>query len=465
MNALHHEWRLLSRSRWAMAALLLLLLLSTLAVVSGLREQQRQQATIARVAELQRDELARQAPTLTRDGDAGTVGYYAFLGTWDPPTPAAFLALGLRDVTPYVLRVRALALQSQLHEGETYNPELALAGRFDPAFVAVYLLPLFLIALLHDLLSSERQSGRLALLLALPGAGRALWLRRAALRAGLAAAALLLPLLVGGMISGMSVAALAAVTLAVLAYIACWTGLALLVGLRRGSSVAHATALMGCWVVLTLVLPTLANAWLSRAVPVDKGVDLMLAQRQAVHGAWDLSREETLARFFQSHPAWQQTAPLPAGFHWKWYYAFQQLGDERVAPQVAAYRASLLARQRATQALGLVLPGVCLQAALHRVAGTDLLAQLAYQDAISDFHRRLRHQLYPYLFEERRFEAADFAQLPRFTPPAQAPDLPWGTIAALTALGACLLGLALRAAGRVGRVLVSGGDQKVNLSD
>jgi ABC-2 type transport system permease protein len=449
MSALRHEWRLLSRSRWAVAALLLLLALSTVAVVSGLREVQRQHDTIARVAELQGQELATQAPKLTRHGDAGTVGYYAFLGTSDAPTPAAFLALGLRDATPYVLRVRALALQSQLHEGETYNPELALAGRFDPAFVAVYLLPLFLIALLYDLVSNERQAGRLATLMALPGAGRPLWLRRAGLRAGLAAVCVLLPVMAGGVVSGMPAAALAAVVLAVLAYTACWTGLALLVGLRGGSSVANATALMGCWAVLTLVLPTLGNAALSRAVPVQQGVDLMLAQRQAVHGAWDASREDTMARFFRGHPQWQQTAPLPTGFHWKWYYAFQQLGDESVAAQVAAYRQALLARQQATEALGLALPGVGLQAALHRLAGTDLLAQLAYQDAIAGFHTRLRQHLYPYLFEERRFEADDFARLPRFEPPPATLDIPLVPLVALAALAALLLGLAARAAGRV----------------
>jgi ABC-2 type transport system permease protein len=183
------------------------------------------------------------------------------------------------------------------------------------------------------------------------------------------------------------------------------------VGLRGSSSVANATALMGCWAVLTLVLPTLANAVLGRAVPVQHGVTLTLAQRQAVHGAWDVSRQDTMVRFLRSHPQWQQTAPLPEGFHWKCYHVFQQLGDERAAPQVAAYREALLARQRATEALGLALPGVGLQVALRRVAGTDLLAQLAYQDAITAFHTRLRHQLYPYLFEERRFGSDDFARL------------------------------------------------------
>lgn len=452
--SLRHEWRLLCRSRWAASALVLLLLLTSAAVWSGLREVERQRGTIARVGELQRQELAAQAPKLTRKGDAGTVGYYAHPGTWDAPSPAAFLALGLRDVTPHVLRVNALALQSQLHAGESLNPEMALAGRFDFAFVAVYLLPLFLIALLHDLVSGERQAGRLRLLLALPQAGRGLWLRRAGLRAGLASLCVLLPLGLGAAASGMpasDVAVVAVVAIAVLAYAACWAGLALMVALRGGSSVANATALVGLWAVLTLVLPTLGNAALNRAVPVRQGVELMLAQRQAVHGAWDQPREETLARFLRSYPQWQHRATLPEGFHWKWYFAFQHLGDLSVAPQVAAYREALVARQRATEALGLALPGVGLQAVLHRAAQTDLLAQLAYQDAITAFHTRLREHYYPYLFDEKPYGLDDFAQLPRFETPAPPVGQPLAPLLALTLLGAVLLGLGVRAAGRVAR--------------
>jgi ABC-2 type transport system permease protein len=149
---------------------------------------------------------------------------------------------------------------------------------------------------------------------------------------------------------------------------------------------------------------------------VRQGVELMLAQRQAVHGAWDLPRDHTMQRFFRTHPQWQNTAPLPAGFHWKWYYAFQQLGDESVAPQVAAYREGLVARQRWSERLGWLLPGVGTQAVLHRAAETDLLAQLAYQDAIAEFHGQLRAFYYPYLFNETRFGPTDFAKLPRFQP-------------------------------------------------
>jgi ABC-2 type transport system permease protein len=449
MSWVAHELRLLVRSKLALAALTLLLVLSALAVLSGVREIERQQQTIARLEGLQQQELAAQARKYVHGGDAGSAAYYTFHGTWDAPSPTAFLALGLRDAAPYVLRVRALALQAQLHEGESFNPELALAGRFDFAFVLVYLAPLFLIALLYDLVSGERRSGRLGTLLAMPGAGRGLWLRRAGLRTGLVFSCLVLPVLAGALGSGTAIEAVGIVLLVTAGYLAVWSGLALIVATRRGSSAANAMALMGCWAVLTLILPTFANAVLARAVPVHQGVELMLAQRQAVHGAWDLPPESTMEKFFRTHPEWRHTAPLPSGFHWKWYYAFQQLGDESAAPQVSAYRDGLIARQRWTSRLGWVLPGVGVQAALHRQADTDLQAQLAYQDRIAEFHARLRAFYYPYLFNDLRFGQQDFASQPHFSPPAQPEEVPLEQLLALLSMGAAVLALGVVASGRV----------------
>lgn len=449
MKAWLHEWRLLVRTPLAAFALLLLLVLSSLAVWSGAREVARQQQTLERLAPLQQQDLAAQLAKPLARGDAGSAAYYGQHPTWSAPSATAFLATGLRDSAPLLLRVRALALQSQLYEGESFNPELALAGRFDWAFVLVYLAPLVLVALLYDLVSGERRAGRLGTLLALPGAGARLWLRRAGLRAALVALCLLLPVLAGALVLGTPAAALASAVASALAYVGFWTGLALLVGARGRSPAAHATALMGCWVLLTLVLPTLAQTVLTRALPAPQGVELALAQREQVHGAWDLPREQTMARFFASHPQWQDTAPLPAGFHWKWYFAFQQLGDEAVAADVQAWRTTLLARQRWTERLGWLLPGVGVQAVLHRQAATDLPALLEQQDAVTDFHTQLRSFFYPHLFADKPFDTGALGLLPRF---AAVPPTTQGWGPSLAAL-AVLAVLALLAGGMATRRL------------
>jgi len=415
MTGLSYELRLILRSRLSVCALLLMLLLSTTAVWSGLHEITRQRQTIERLALLHAQDVAAVAAQHANSPDAGEPAYYTFYNTWDMPSNAAFLALGLRDVAPYVLRIRALGLQAQLYEGETFNPELALPGRFDFAFVLIYLLPLFTIALLHDVISGERHAGRLRLLMSLPGAQH-LWWRRAGLRYALLLLCLSVPMLAGAWVESMPMWGSLMVLAVTASYLAFWTGLCLLLAARGWRSVANATTLMATWAMLTLIVPTLVNMTLTRAIPVHQGVDLMLAQRQTVHDAWEIPREDTMQKFFVNHPEWRDTAPLPSGFHWKWYFAFHQLGDESVAGQVQAYRAGLLARQRWTDRLGWLLPGVSAQGVLHRIASTDLLAQLAYQDRIAAFHREIRAFYYDYLFYDRPFGTEDFAKLPYFTP-------------------------------------------------
>ena len=443
------ETRLLLRSGRNLLALLLLALLAGAAVWAGITEIDHQRAAIERVeSEQARDLAAVEQANAGPEGDAGYNAYYAFMLTQDPPPALAFAAIGQRDLQPYVLRVRALGLQAQLYDSETYNPELALPGVFDWSFVAIYLLPLVVIALGHDLVTGERETGRLRLLLSLPGQG--LWRRRLALRYGAVFAAIGLPLVIGALIVGAPAAGIAAMLAAVALYAGFWFGLAMLIGGAMRASSTAAAAMIGCWIVLTLVLPTLGNAAIARAVPVAKGIDLTLAQREVVHRGWDIPKDETFARFFAEHPEWRGEEAFEGRFHWKWYYAMHHVGDMAVAEQVEAYRASLARREELTRTLGYVLPGVGTMNVLHRLADTDNAGQFAYQDSITAFHDRLREFYYPYLFNETVFTRDDFASIPTYRPRAPGGSLAVVPLAALALACALLLLLGARRIARAG---------------
>jgi ABC-2 type transport system permease protein len=409
-----HELRLLARHRFASGALVLLMALSTAALFAGLAEVSRQRAAIAAIPKAQAEDIGAIADWVDKSKDAGSAAYYSFHPTWDAPSPLAFAALGMRDVSPYILRVRALGLEAQIYDGDTFNPELALPGCFDFAFVLVFLAPLFVIALFHDLVSGEREAGRQRMLEALPQGGTALWRRRTLLRLALLWVALCAPFAVAAIVSEVGFVSILAVLLTTAAYLLFWIALAALIGRMRWSSVANAATLAACWLVLVLILPTLAHVAINRAVPIDQGAEIAMAQREAVNRAWDIPREETMRRFYTRHPEWADSAPLGTAFHYKWYFAFHQVGDESVAPKVRAYRAGLQSRDRAARALGWVLPSVGVQALLTRMADTDLAAQLAYQDRIRDYHGALRAFYYAYLFRHRPFGKEEFARVPGF---------------------------------------------------
>ena len=414
MMLIMHELRLLSRQRLAVIALALLALLTVIALALGTAEVKRQREAIAAIWTAHAEDIGAVADHVELSHDAGSAAYYSFHPTWDAPSRLAFAALGMRDVSPYILRVRALGLEAQIYDGDTFNPELALAGRFDFAFVLVFLAPLFVIALFHDLVSGEQEAGRGRLLEALSGGGRTLWRRRGALRLVLLWAALGLPFTLAAAMNGAGAAATLIVLAVVLAYLLFWVVLAAWVNQLRWSSAANAATLASAWLLLVLVIPALANVAINMAMPIHQGAEIALAQREEVNRAWDIPREDTMRRFYARHPEWSGSAPLGPEFHYKWYLAFHQNGDESVASRVHDYRNSLEARDRAARALGWLLPSVGVQSLLMRMARTDLSAQLRYQDRIRVFHRRLRTFYYGYLFEDRPFSRGDFGRAPRF---------------------------------------------------
>jgi len=413
-----HEMRLLLRQRLTVAALSLLGLLTIAALTSGMAEIARQRAAISAIPAAQAEDIGAIAAWIDIAKDPGSAAYYSFHPTWNGPSTLAFAAIGMRDVSPYILRVRALGLEAQIYDGDTYNPELALPGRFDFAFVLVFLAPLFVIALFHDLVSGEREAGRQRMLEALPCGGKALWRRRTGLRLALLWAILAVPFTVAAIVEGVGLATILITLVLTVAYLLFWTGLAALVALLRWSSVANAATLAAAWLVLVLVLPTLANVAINSVVPVDQGAEITLAQREAVNRAWDIPREDTMQRFYANYPEWADSAPLGPEFHYKWYFAFHQNGDQSVADQVCGYRVGLEQRDRLGRALGWVLPSVGVQALLTRLAETDLRAQMAYQDRIRAYHQELREFYYGYLFRDRPFGKADFARTPRFVDPS-----------------------------------------------
>lgn len=411
MTALVRETRLLLRQRVAIVAILLLAAFASASVALGLASVARERAAIERVVRLQ---AADERAVMGFAEDAGAAAYYTFHPTWDAPSDLAFAALGGRDIAPAVLRVRALALEGQIYENEASNPELALPGRFDLAFVTIYLAPLVIFALFHDLWSGEREAGRLPMLDAQPRARRRLWIPRILVRLALVLAALWLPFAIGAAVAGTTLPR--ALGFAALILVAClfWTGVALLVARRGSRSAVNAATLAAIWFGATLVAPAAANIAINAAIAVPDGAALARENREDVHAGWDRPKDVTMRRFLALYPAYRTSPPPGTGFHWKWYFAFQHLGDRQVAKLSRSWRDGVARREDAAAWLGRALPPIGLQRAMHDLAGTGVTAQLAYQARVRAFHDRVREFYYPYLFSDRAFTPQDFAKAPRF---------------------------------------------------
>lgn len=408
VKRLQHECRFQLTRPAVRILLLLATLLSASAVLLGYSEINAQRASIERLAAL---DVQERSSAWQKHSDWGDIAYYGFHYTYDSPSSLAFAALGQRDILPWQHRVRMLALEGQIHERDPANPDLALLGQFDFALVASVLLPLLVIVLLHDIKAGERSAGRDVLLLATAG-GSGLWRRRALVLCLLLGLCVLLPFWIAALFSATAVATVLAATAAVLLHLAFWGWLVLQFARNEATAEVTACRLVGLWFVLAIAVPVLGRMAIIETTPLPESGEILMLQREVVNGAWDKPKEHTMDAFVATHPEWREQAKVDLLFEWKWYYAFQQVGDQEAAALSGRYRSGIEARELAAWWLGLVSPPLLLQKGLTCLARTDLSAALAYEDSVRAFHKEMRHFYYPLLFGKEPFNPAPLQQHP-----------------------------------------------------
>ena len=411
LSVLNREARHLARSKFIAICLLATLIMSGLAVHSGQQQVNSQLAVIAELIELDGNELELAR---AEQSDWGGLAYASFHFVYNEPSLFAFAALGQRENEPWKHRVRALALEGQIYERDVGNPVLALVGSFDFAFFGGVVVPLLLIVLLHDLKSQERENRRLSLLVASSGAASSPFRLRATLISLSVACASGIPLMFGALMSGASMTTVGAGLLVLVLNVGFWSYLCYAVANKEQASANLLGQLLGIWVVLVIVVPTTGRLFIQYAVPVPSGADIQMTQREAVNDAWDLPKEVTMQAFVERHPEWRPYADVTQPFEWKWYYAFQQVGDQTAEPLSRAYMEGRSSRDQWGWVVAALSPPALFERVYQTLAETDMASQLAYEERVRQFHKRLRHFYYPRLFLGEPFDPEQTIHTPLF---------------------------------------------------
>lgn len=167
---------------------------------------------------------------------------------------------------------------------------------------------------------------------------------------------LIVPLWAGGLLAGTGATKLALASLIVALHLGFWWGVCAIAERFGWSSPVNLTALIGVWLALAVVVPAAIESSVEAAVPVPDGGEIMLTQREAVNDAWDLPKSATMEPFLERHPEWADYAGISQSFEWKWYYAFQQVGDQIAEPLSRAYRQGRTRRDRLAGTLAWLAP-------------------------------------------------------------------------------------------------------------
>lgn len=371
----------------------------------------------------------------------GTTAYYPFFYTSNQPTPWARFAVGQRDVNPYTLKVKMLAIEGQLYDSELTNPQTLLVGNLDASFVFVFLFPLLIIALMYNVLSEEQENGVWNIVRTTTGSiGQTI--------AGKLLIHYLAVFVITLVIFGLSVIALRLpftaptfqLLLVLLAYVLFWLMVAsLVVALGRNSSF-NATTLVCIWIFLAILFPGIANIAVNNAIPVPEAAETAVRQREGYHEKWDLPKGPTMEKFYAVYPQYRKYAIPDDKYSPGWYYAMQFSGDLESAHSAEMLFGKLGKRQSLTEAIGAFNPVITAQQALNKIANTDLASQVRYLESVKAHHRQVREYFYPFIFENVPTPSIDWSGYPAYQPAAYVAEPLAGSVVSI-AVWAILLAL------------------------
>jgi ABC-2 type transport system permease protein len=349
--------------------------------------------------------------------NAGTIGGTTHAPAVLPPTGLAAFAIGQSDLQPSYLRVSGDSIVAITQRTELGNPVNLKRGPFDIAFVVIFLLPIFILAISYDMLSSEHERGTLAMVLSHPLSLRRLMASKAISRAAIIVAVVLICgltalLTVGGNLAEAETWLRFALWLAAtLLYAAFWFALAVLVNALSRDSATNGVILAGAWLLLVVIVPTLVSVGATSAFPAPSRFDFITASRSE-QTVTERNYMAALDRYYYDHvefaPEGEVNDFLAVTM------AKKQAVDEAMAPLYARFRSQLAAQDRAVAQLQYLSPAIMMQRVLNEAAGTSSARYEDFFEQVGTFRERWVEYFTRRFLNEIPLRAADYPDFPAF---------------------------------------------------
>jgi len=414
------ECRILVRSSIFIFSMLFFLILSGYAIYYGQSIIETQKITIDKVRKDNEDRFQKLRSSINRDTLPNVVGNRLFRVVSNPPTSLAAFTIGQRDILPFYGTIRYWALSRQSLVTESANPEKLVAGNFDLAFVFIQILPLLIIGLGYNLISSERETGTLSMVLSFPITVQKILLYKLITRFIIILTTVILIIIAGCIYSNIVFNTEILNWIAVVVvYILFWFCVLYFLNTLGKSSSFNALTSLGVWLFLVFLIPAAINIYVGIRYPMSSKQELSQTIRHEYEKIWEKYedanyRNEVAVAFGNKYPAYK----CDTSYNWSDKYMLAQYDnyDQKLKPLIEKQQDEALRREELTAAIGRFNPVINAQLLMNRIAQTDVMAHLEFQNNINDFHVELKSFFYEKVFSNSKFSVSDFSSIPTYKP-------------------------------------------------
>ncbi|MEO9476521.1 MAG: DUF3526 domain-containing protein [Cyclobacteriaceae bacterium] len=424
-----YEFVSLIRQKWLQLLVFILMLLVSFAVINGQKRVEQRVSDIQKAQQLvhQKDSLGIilldsleagltvNVPRWYMPNQPHVIGYSYLRVAAMPPNDLAIIATGQSDIYTHHVQPVLYGESFELNYTELANPVQLMFGSFDLSFVLIYLLPLIVIAFTYNILSKEREQGILQVVASHPISIYRWLIQKAFLRyfllSGILVLILISSLLVAGVPLMQDFVRTFTFILLILGYVLFWFILACLINLRKQSSSNNAVWLIGMWIFLVLLAPSLVNQLATSLYPVPSRAR-MINELRAVNAEAEKKADKLLESFLRDHP---ELAGFEGGSQgWKSYFATQDLIKREMQPILNEYKEKLQRQQDWVDQLRFISPALLLQNAFNKISGTSTTHYEEFRQQVNDFSLIWRDYFLPKIFRGETFTKTMIAELPEF---------------------------------------------------
>ena len=334
------------------------------------------------------------------------------------PQPFAVISTGQSDLFTHYAKPKLYGEAYTLGFSELSNPVQLLFGSFDLAFVCIYLLPLLVLAFSYNILSSEIESGVLKLTFSQPIPLYQWLFQKLILRFFMLSLVILVSITIGLSVFGIDVIGNAWIWFrlvsVLVAYLFFWFMLAFLVNLFGQSSGNNAVTLVGAWLVLVVLIPSVISQLSTRLNPVPSRINMMHEYRVASAEA-DKQADQIFSNYLRDHPE-LAARDTTAENQYDWllrYFASSEIVNQSVKPIVDNYYEALARQQQWVDNLRFLSPAILLQNTLNEISGTSTAHYAAFRKEVIAFADEWKNYFKPRMFANERMQSTDIAKLPK----------------------------------------------------
>ena len=333
-------------------------------------------------------------------------------------------AIGQSDFLPFTAEVSLRQSDVKLFSKYEFDDPVSLAlGAFDLSKAVIFILPLLLVVLSFDVLSSDRDSNRLGLTLAQGINLRTFFWRRLFVRGSIV---LVLTIAVSSIMFVMQTneftperLSFFAIWLAgVVLYALFWMGIISFVASKNRSGETNVITLLILWAGFTLIIPAATTSVTETLYPTPSRLAYMAETREMENQA-SLEIADIANRYLLDHPelSVSSESEMPAFF--KTSFLVTSTIDEATRPILEDFEQTALEREKTLQLLRYVSPAITTHILFNDLAGTSSKRHGEYQKAVRDFKSQYAQRVGPVIMANQRLDVRNFNTIPTFHFPEQ----------------------------------------------